>query len=92
MAANWNFIRINVRRHADGLFMATSPDLAGVYVAHRDLTRILDDMPEIIKLWYRKTEKREVEVFQQPIKQMDDDFSIQAISVPAEVAAAALRR
>lgn len=63
MYENFEVVVFKVRRDADGLYTATSPDLAGVCVVHRDKDRIIEDMPNIVRLWYRRNRGIEVEPF-----------------------------
>jgi hypothetical protein len=79
-------------RHAEGLFMAVSPELDGVFMADRDLDKILGDMPNLMKLWFKTNRNMDVEVFHKSLGDTDNDFSFQTITVPAEIAAQALQR
>jgi hypothetical protein len=92
MADKYEIIRFDVRRDNDGFYTAVSPDLDGVFMAHPDLDQILDDMPNLVKLWFRSNRNMAVEVFQGPLPVRDHEFSFQAISIPAEIAAQALQR
>jgi hypothetical protein len=83
-------IVFKVRRESDGLFTATSPQLSGVFVAHRDLDRIIEDMPNIVRLWFKRHKNAIVEVFQGPSQHYDDSSSYSSMTVPAEIAAQAL--
>lgn len=89
---SWDFVRFEVSKSHDGLYTATSPELSGVFIAHRELSKIVDDLPNIIKLWFKTNRDQIVEVFQGPIREHDDSLSVQAIPVPAEIAAQALAR
>jgi len=85
------FIRVMLEQSSTGLYIATSPDLSGVCVTHRDLQAILDDFPSIVKLWFKSNRKLDVEVFSGPIP-TKKDVVWQSIVVPAEVAARELQR
>jgi hypothetical protein len=81
-----------VRRDADGLFTATSPDLAGLCVVHSDIERIIEDMPNIVRLWYKRHRGIDIEPFFGPRKDFDDTTSFPVFPMPAEIAAQALAR
>ena len=49
-----DIVVFNVSRDADGLYTATSPHLDGVCVVHRDRAKIIEDLPNIVRLWYRR--------------------------------------
>jgi hypothetical protein len=87
-----DIIVVTVTRHEDGLFTAQSADLAGVYMAHREIEKILEDIPNVIRLWFRRHRHMEVEVFQGPLQKTDDSIAIPALPIPAEIAARALAR
>ncbi|MBR0874476.1 hypothetical protein JQ633_29255 [Bradyrhizobium tropiciagri] len=76
----------------DGLYTATSRQLAGVCVSHRDLNKILSDVPNIMRLWFKRNKGMDIEVFQGPVTQHDHTRTIPMIPVPAEIAARALAR
>ena len=54
---------VKIRREADGLFVATSPELAGVCVVSADLEAIIEDLPAIVRLWYRSHHGIDIEPF-----------------------------
>jgi hypothetical protein len=87
---NYEIIVFNVRRDADGLYTATSPHLSGVCVVHRNKDRIIEDMPNIVRVWYRRHRGIEVEAFVGPSKDFDDVSAFPMFAVPAEIAAQAL--
>jgi hypothetical protein len=91
MAEN-GIIAVQIRRSRTGLFTATSETLEGVYVAHRDLTKIVADLPNIIRHWFKTHRKEDVVVFTAPAEQSDDMTSVLAKTVPAEIAAQAIAR
>lgn len=92
MTEDHGIIVVTIARHDDGLYEATSPDLAGVCVVHRDVQKILEDIPNIIRLWFKRHRQMAIEVFQGPVQQIDDSYTIPAMTVPAEIAARALAR
>ena len=90
MITNCEVIVFKVRRDSDGLFTATSPQLSGVFVAHRELKKIVDDMPSIIQLWFKRHKNASVEVLTRAVSHTDDESVYLAGTVPAEIAAQAL--
>ena len=76
----------------DGLYTATSPQLAGVCVSHRDLGAIFEDVPNIMRLWFKRNRGIDIEVFQGPVIQDDHSHTVLMNTVPAEIAAQALGR
>jgi hypothetical protein len=64
---NGDIIRVELERDNDGLYVATSPDLAGVCIAHRDVWAIHDDFPTIVALWFKTQRGQEVDVFNGPL-------------------------
>ena len=84
-------IVFRVHREADGLYTATSPQLAGVFVSHHDPDRIVEDMPNIIQLWFRRHKNMDVEVLIGRNSQVNDTTSYLVGTVPAEIAEQALR-
>jgi len=87
-----NIISVRIEESQTGLFTATSEALPGVYVAHRDLQKILDDMPEVITRWFKNHRQQDVMVFRGPVQRRDHSLAMGAITVPAEIAAIALGR
>ena len=49
MKRDYELVLFNITRDNDGLYTATSPDLSGVCVVHRDRARIVEDMPNIVR-------------------------------------------
>mgnify|MGYP001454608568 CR=1 FL=1 len=92
MDAGCEVIVFRVHREPNGLYTATSPQLAGIFVAHRDLDEIVDDMPNLVQLWFRRHRHIEVEVLTGRATQVDDTTSYLVGTVPAEIADRALRR
>lgn len=82
---------LDIRRETSGLFIATSSQLDGVYLAHRNLDAILDDVPQVVKLWFKSNKNADVEVFCGPLTQYDGSAAVPMIPIPAEIAASALR-
>lgn len=87
-----NIISVRIEESRTGLFTATSDALPGVYVAHRDLQKIVDDLPEVITRWFKLHRKQDVTVFKGPLLRRDHSFAVSAIPVPAEIAAQAIGR
>ena len=81
-----------VRQDADGLYTATSPQLAGVCVVHRDLDRIVEDMPNITSSWFQRNRGMDIRVYTGPTETSDEMTKFPVIPVPAEIAAQALAR
>jgi 2-keto-3-deoxy-galactonokinase len=92
MSNTHEIITIDVERSATGLFTATSADLDGVFVAHRDLQAIVRDIPNIVQRWFKKRRNQDVTVFNGPITARDGGVRIPTIPVPAEIAAKAVSR
>lgn len=90
--ADIEFVSIEIHRHSDGLFMACSPELTGVCVTHRDLALIKEDIPNIVKLWYKRQRGSDVEVYLQPATNVDGHYSVNLVSIPAHMAAEQLGR
>lgn len=89
---SYEVVLIKLRREADGLFTATSPDLAGVCIVHRDRDRIIDDMPNVVRLWFKRNKGIDVEPFWGPRQGTDDTSAFPMAMIPAEVAAQAMAR
>jgi len=87
MSDNFEIVVFQLRREADGLYTATSPELSGVCVVHRDREKIIQDMTNIVRLWYKRNRDRDVAVFLGPEKEADNILSILASTIPAEIAA-----
>lgn len=92
MSENYEVVVIKVRRDRDGLYMATSEDLAGVCIVHASKDRIIEDIPNVVRLWYRRHKGVEVEPFWGKTQDRDDTSSVPLFMVPAEIAAQALAR
>lgn len=75
MNHNCEVIVFKVHRDTDGLFTAISPQMSGVFVAHRDLDKIVEDMPNIIRLWFKRNRNVDIQVFHGPVEQQDDDVT-----------------
>jgi hypothetical protein len=85
--ATVELIRIRIERSADGLYCATSPDLTGICLTHRNIAAIYDDMPNVIRLWYKSNRGADVEVMQAPLPAENDGFDWKSVAIPAEIAA-----
>ena len=92
MMENFEVVVIKVRRDQDGLSTATSPDLAGVCVVHEHKDRIVEDLPDIVRLWYKRHRGIDVEPFLGKSRDYDDTSSFPMFTVRAEIAAQALAR
>ena len=92
MEKEYEVILIKLRRDSDGLYTATSPDLAGVCVVHPSREAIIEDMPNIVRLWYRRHRGIEVEPFWGKARDMDGDSNFPIFTIPAEIAAQQLAR
>lgn len=92
MTGEIGIIAIKVQRSATGLFTATSDDLEGVYIAHRELDKIVEDLPAVVERWFKTRRKEDVTVFKGPVTPWDGGEKILAIPVPAQIAAKALAR
>lgn len=88
----YGIVVFEVRQDTDGLFTATSPDLAGVCVAHRNLDKIVEDMPNIMRLWFKRHKGIDIRAYQGPTETSAGTVKIPVIPVPAEIAAQALAR
>jgi hypothetical protein len=81
-----------IRRGSDGLYTATSPDLSGVCVVHRDMARIIEDVPNIVRRWFERHRGMQVEPFLGPRQDHGDVTAFPVYAVPAEIAAQAMAR
>lgn len=86
----FGIVVLEITQDRDGLYTATSPQLTGVFVAHRDLDKILDDVPNIMKLWFKRHKGMDIAIFNGETKHFDGTQKIPMITVPAEIAAKAL--
>jgi hypothetical protein len=59
---------------------------------HRDRQAIIDDMPDIVRHWYKRHRGMDVEVFCGAGRRSDGTVSFPAMTVPVEVAARELAR
>ncbi len=89
---DYEVVVIKIRHDEKGLYTATSPDLAGVCIVHRDKDRIIEDIPNIVRLWYRRNRGIEVESFWGATRDLDGTSAIPMFTVRAEIAAQALCR
>ena len=85
-------IAVLIERSSSGLYTATSSDLDGVYVANRDLEKIIADIPAVITNWFKTRRKMDVKVLQGPVEHIDGAMGMLASAVPVEIAARALAR
>lgn len=92
MKVEQDIIVIDVVKHGSGLYEATSRDLRGVCVTHRNFDKIVSDLPNIVQLWFKLEKGEDVEVLVSRPHQTDGTYAFQAVPVPAEIAAAALAR
>ena len=65
-------VNVKIEESASGLFFATSEDLDGLCVAHRDLDKIKEDMPNIVRLLYKRRFDLDVKVFEASSPKGDD--------------------
>ena len=55
-------VRVQIEESPSGLLVATSRDLPGMVVAHREFQRIVDDLPAVIKLIFKRRHGLDMEV------------------------------
>jgi len=91
-SGQFEIVVVDFRQDAGGLYTATSRHLAGMCVVHRDRNAIIDDMPDIVRHWYKRNRGIEVEVFWGEERQSDGAVSMPVMTIPVEVAAQALGR
>jgi hypothetical protein len=91
MERDFEIVIFNVT-HEDGVYTATSPQLTGVCVVHRDKNRIIEDMPNIVRLWYKRNRRMDVEAFLGPSREFDESSAFPMLTLPAELAARELAR
>lgn len=92
MTESYGIIAIQIEQSETGLFTATSGALEGVYVAHRDFRKIVEDLPLVVQRWFKVHRNQDVTVFTAPLNKAGEGTAIAAIPVPAEIAAQALAR
>lgn len=92
MSAGCEVIVFKIRREADGSYTATSPQMSGVLVSHRDPKKIVEDMPNIVQLWFKRHKNVAVEILTGRASHDDDTTSYLVGTVPVEIAAQALAR
>lgn len=92
MPEKYEIITVSVRQNASGLLIATSDALDGVYIAHREIGKIVEDMPRIVQRWFKVHKGVDVKVFVGSPEKLDGDFTFPFIPVPVEIAAQALAR
>ena len=72
-------IAVRIHQSTTGLYTATSDALEGVYVAHRDLQRIVQDLPNVIRQWFKSRRGEDVTVFAGPVERLDGSLAMPAI-------------
>jgi len=92
MNDKYGIVVLEIRQSADGLYTATSSDLEGVFIAHREFDKIVEDVPEVMRMWFKRNKNMDIEVFLRPPHRTDGTHTISAVPVPAEIAAQALQR
>ena len=55
-----DIIRVNIEHSGDGLYVATSHDLPGFFIAHPDLNEVQEDIPNVIRVLIRRRTKQDV--------------------------------
>jgi hypothetical protein len=89
---NRDIISIIIRQSETGLYTATSDALEGVFIAHRDLAKIVEDVPNVVQRWFKLHRNEDVTVFQGPLQHLDGLLAVPTIPVLAEIAAKAMAR
>jgi hypothetical protein len=92
MQRDYEIVVFDVTLDEDGLFTATSQQLSGVCVVHRDRAKIIEDMADIIRLWYRRNRGIEVESFWGTSRDTGGRYSVPVFTIPADIAARELRK
>ena len=86
-------VRIDLAQTDSGLFVATSKDVPGLFVTHRDVAAIRSDMPTVIRAMYRRLYGLDVTVVE--ARHGADRGSPSAmpdwVALPAHIAADAMR-
>jgi len=88
----WEIVVVKIESDADGLYTATSAQLAGVCVVHPDKDRVIEDLPNIVKLWFKRNRGIDVTAFVGPLRDIDSFSELPIAPIPAEIAAQALSR
>lgn len=82
-------VRIQMEQSETGLFKAWSEDLPGLLVTHRDLAAIKADLPNIIKIMFKRRHGLDVEVLEaMPQKCVDTSPRVfpDWVAIPAHIA------
>lgn len=81
-------IRIRVDQHDNGLLCASSPDLPGMVIIHRDLKAIRDDIPNVIRLMLKRAGGRDVEILAAANSEKKPKLISDWVAIPREKRAA----
>jgi len=90
MPNDYEIVVFRVRQETDGMYSVTSRELPGVCVVHRSRERIIDDLPNVVKLWYRTNRGIEVEPFWGSRRDEDGESDLPLVPIPAALAAQAM--
>jgi len=78
-----SIIHVSITQDDDGLFVASSPDLAGFLVAHPDKNEVVNDIPNVIRMLIRRRTNQDVVVA--PVSPKRDELPAW-VSIPSFVA------
>lgn len=85
-------VRIQLEKDESGLIFATSGDLPGLFLAHRDLSAMKTDIPNVIRLLYQRRYNVSVEIVEANAQSEPDAPNLLGIwiAIPPHVIAANL--
>ena len=86
-----DFIRVRIEPQESGLFIATSPDMSGLHLAHGDKSALIEEIPKALEALYQVEFGIEVRAY--PARLPADDretYPCSWATVPAHIAAESL--
>lgn len=81
------FIRVHIEKDDSGLLIATSPDINGLYLTHRDEEFLRNEVPEALKALYLVEFDANVSVVEAQMPADVDGSYLALASIPAHIAA-----
>jgi hypothetical protein len=81
-------VRIEITRSESGLYVASSEDVKGLLISHRDRAAIEADIPNVLRVLLKRRYNQDVIVLR---LEDDDDPNLEDwVSIPAHIASEAL--
>lgn len=81
------FVRVRITQGKEGLFCATSPDMASLFVADGDFAGLISEIPQVIKALLKAEKEHDFEIWRTRVADPDERAWV---AIPTHIASGAM--